>query len=82
MSDNKSTGAGKGDSPRLVSKKKWDENYDSIKWNHKKELTCDECGIKSLDVWDTCCPFDEQVLNKKTPVHLCENCYLDRQDQI
>ena len=59
MSENKPTGAGKGDSPRPVSKKRWDENFDSIKWNHKKQLKCDDCEKTSDDVEDTFCPFDE-----------------------
>jgi hypothetical protein len=37
MSENKSTGAGKGDKARPVDKKKWDDNYDSIDWGKKKK---------------------------------------------
>jgi hypothetical protein len=82
MSENKSTGAGKGDSPRPVSKKKWDANYDSINWNHKKKLKCDDCGKTAADVEQTFCPFDEEILNKKTPLKLCRDCYLNRCDEI
>lgn len=35
MSNNKNQ-AGKGDKPRPVDKKKYNENFDQIVWNHKK----------------------------------------------
>jgi|GEM_PF-2864091 len=82
MSENKSTGAGKGDSPRPVSKKKWDANYDSINWNHKKELKCDDCKKQKSDVEETFCPFEEEINDNKVAVKLCRDCYLNRCDEI
>jgi hypothetical protein len=37
MSENKSTGAGKGDKARPVDKKRWDDNYDAIDWSKNKK---------------------------------------------
>jgi len=37
MSEQKSTGAGKGDKLRPTDKKKWDANFDSIKWPSKEK---------------------------------------------
>jgi hypothetical protein len=78
MSENKSTGAGKGDALRPMSKKKWDENYDSIKWNHKKYLKCDDCKKQKEDVEETICPYMQKIESKKVPVKLCKDCYLNR----
>jgi hypothetical protein len=82
MSENKSTGAGKGDAPRPVSKKRWDENYDAINWNHKKKLKCDDCKQEKNDVEQTFCPFAEEIHNEKVAVKLCKDCYLNRCDEI
>ena len=81
MSDNKSTGAGKGDKLRPMSKKVWDTNYDAINWS-KKKLKCDVCNKQKDDVEQTFCPFEEEVMDKKVPMKLCKNCYLDRCDEI
>jgi len=35
MSEQKSTGAGKGDKPRPTDKKTWDKNFDAIKWSSR-----------------------------------------------
>jgi hypothetical protein len=82
MSENKSIGAGKGDSPRPVSKKKWDQNYDLINWNHKKKLKCDDCKKQKSDVEETFCPFEEEINDNKVAVKLCRDCYLNRCDEI
>ena len=37
------SGAGKGDAPRPVNKKKFDENYDAIFRKEDKEKCCKKC---------------------------------------
>lgn len=82
MSEQKSTGAGKGDTPRVVNKKVWDKNYDSINWNHKKYLKCNDCKKEKEDVEKTFCPFADDVHGEKVPTTLCRDCYLNRCDEI
>lgn len=79
--NNQSTGAGKGDSPRPVNKRQWDENYDSINWG-KKKLQCDDCLEEKDDVENTFCPFSEEIHNEKIEVKLCKMCYLNRCEEI
>jgi hypothetical protein len=42
MSDQKSTGAGKGDKDRSTHSKKYKDNYDLIVWKKKSENNIDE----------------------------------------
>ena len=40
---------GKGDKPRKYSKKKYDSNYDLIKWRSKLEIE-KECDLKKKSI--------------------------------
>jgi hypothetical protein len=43
---------------------------------------CLGCGLWKTDVTDGFDPFDSDVLNKQTPVRLCEDCYRLSADEV
>lgn len=46
-------------------------------------LTCQDCGKKSEDVYETFCPFAADVDNDPTvAITVCEDCYQQRADNV
>ena len=65
--------AGKGDRPRNVDKKKYDENFDKI--FGKKSIVCDG----ATDVTKKCLCCGELLFTvKEIESGFCTKCYIDR----
>ncbi len=44
--------------------------------------TCEDCGKVSECGKDINCPYDEEILDKITPVTICYDCYIGRCQEI
>lgn len=48
---------------------------------HKTKLICEDC-LTDQEVQCTTCPYDGEMKNKITEVHLCKKCEHDRAMEI
>lgn len=47
----------------------------------KKILVCEDCDKSTEDNWavyETLCPYSEEILEEEVPVTLCSDCKLER----
>jgi len=41
-------------------------------------MICDDCGKEGDDVYDTTCPYAEEIYGETVPCQLCEECAHER----
>ena len=58
------------------------ENMNAVLGKRPLDLKCDDCGISSLDVIETICPYNEDVYGTEIPATLCVTCLNTRADEI
>lgn len=43
-----------------------------------KNLICEDCGKEDETVYETNCPFAEEIYGDEIPVIICPDCYHER----
>ena len=58
------------------------ENMNTVLGKRQLDLKCDDCGISSMDVIETICPYNQDLYGEEFPATLCVTCFNTRCDDI